>query len=128
MFRQEDSWTRTYNLRSNDTKRTPGIYRFRTVQRFPAISGASWDKAWIWCKPADWSKTGEWRYRYNQCAYGSLSDIITYPIDVPPKVQLTKVQLLDAILKELASKGFGDGEQADFWAEMTDLQKAKIIR
>ena len=59
---------------------------------------------------------------------GSLSDIITYPIDVPPEVQLTKVQLLDAILKELASEGFGDGEQADFWAEMTDLQKAKIIR
>ena len=54
---------------------------------------------------------------------GSLGDIITYPIDVPPEVQL-----LDAILKELAYEGFGDGEQADFWAEMTDLQKAKIIR
>ncbi len=59
---------------------------------------------------------------------GSFGDILTYPIDVPPELQITKIQLLDAILKELASPGFGDGEQADFWDDFDNLQKAKIIR
>ena len=56
---------------------------------------------------------------------GSLGDIVTYPIDVDPDLNVTKVQLLDAILKEMSSGGFDDGE---FWNEMTNLQKAKIIR
>jgi len=59
---------------------------------------------------------------------GSLGDILAYPIDVPPELQITKVQLLDAILKELATPGFGDSEQADFWDDFDNLQKAKIIR
>jgi len=59
---------------------------------------------------------------------GSLGDILAYPIDVPPELQITKVQLLDAILKELSSGGFGDAEQAGFWDDMTNLQKARIIR
>ena len=37
---------------------------------------------------------------------GSLGDIITYPIDVDPDLNLSKVQLLDAILHELSSNGF----------------------
>ena len=56
---------------------------------------------------------------------GSLGDIVNYPIDVDPDLQVTKIQLLDAILKEMSSGGFDDG---DFWNEMTNLQKAKIIR
>lgn len=59
---------------------------------------------------------------------GSLADILAYPIDVPPELQITKVQLLDAILKELATPGFGDSEQADFWDDFDNLQKAIIIR
>ena len=59
---------------------------------------------------------------------GSLGDIITYPIDVDPELKVSKVQLLDTILKEIASDGFSDSEQSDFWTEMTNLQKAKKIR
>ena len=64
---------------------------------------------------------------------GSLGDIITYPIDVDPdlnisKVQLLKVQLLDAILHELSSNGFSDSEKSDFWDDFDNLQKAKIVR
>ena len=59
---------------------------------------------------------------------GSLADIVTYPIDISPDLNISKVQLLDAILKEIASGGYDDSEQTDFWNEMTNLQKAKIIR
>lgn len=59
---------------------------------------------------------------------GSLGDILTYTIDVAPDLQITKVQLLDAILKEMSTDGFGDGEQADFWDDFDNPQKAKIIR
>lgn len=59
---------------------------------------------------------------------GSLGDIITYPIDIDPELKVSKIQLLDAILKEMSSDGFSDSEQSDFWTEMTNLQKAKIIR
>ena len=59
---------------------------------------------------------------------GSLGDILTYPIDVVPELQISKVQLLDAILKEISSHGFSESEEADFWNDMTNLQKAKIIR
>ena len=34
----------------------------------------------------------------------------------------------DAILRELSADGFTDAEQNSFWAEMTNLQKAKIVR
>ena len=59
---------------------------------------------------------------------GSLGDVITYRIDVNPKLKLTKIQLLDAILKELSTEGFNETDQSDYWTEMTNLQKAKIIR
>lgn len=59
---------------------------------------------------------------------GSLGDIVTYHIDVAPDLQITKTQLLDAILNELSRVGFNESEQSDFWDEMTNLQKAKVIR
>lgn len=59
---------------------------------------------------------------------GSLGDIITYPIDVAPELQVSKSQLLDAILHEMSANGYDDGEQSDFWNDMTNLQKAKIVR
>ena len=59
---------------------------------------------------------------------GSLSDILTYPIDVEPDLNLSKVQLLDAILHELSSNGFSDSDESAFWDEFDNLQKAKIIR
>jgi len=69
---------------------------------------------------------------------GSLADIVTYAIDVAPELNITKVlgrtkrqsraQLLDAILKEIASGGYDDSEQTDFWNDFDNLQKAKIIR
>ncbi|MBQ7427538.1 MAG: hypothetical protein IJV20_09875 [Prevotella sp.] len=59
---------------------------------------------------------------------GSLGDIVTYPIDVEPDLNISKVQLLDAILHELSSNGFSESEEADFWSDFDNLQKAKIIR
>ena len=62
------------------------------------------------------------------CHVGSLGDILTYPIDVAPELNISKVQLLDAILHELSSDGFTDEEQDEFWNDFDNLQKAKIIR
>lgn len=59
---------------------------------------------------------------------GSLGDVLTYQIDVAPDLMVTKMQLLNAILKEMSSGGFSDSEQSEFWNDMDDLQKAKIIR
>ena len=59
---------------------------------------------------------------------GSIGDIVTYPIDVDPDLQVTKIQLLDAILAEMTSQNYGEAEQSEFWNDMTNLQKAKIIR
>ena len=59
---------------------------------------------------------------------GSLGDILTYPIDVDPDLQVTKMQLLDEILREMSSNTFSDEEQAEFWDDFDNLQKAKIIR
>ena len=59
---------------------------------------------------------------------GSMGDIITYPIDVDPDLNISKVQLLDAILHELSSNGFSDSEVSDFWDDFDNLQKAKIVR
>ena len=59
---------------------------------------------------------------------GSLGDIVTYPIDVDPDLQVTKIQLLDAILTEMTSQHDDETEQSEFWNDMTNLQKAKIIR
>ena len=59
---------------------------------------------------------------------GSMGDIITYPIDVDPDLNISKVQLLDAILHELSSNGFSDSGASDFWSDFDNLQKAKIIR
>ena len=62
------------------------------------------------------------------CHVGSLGDILTYPIDVTHDLNISKVQLLDAILHELSSDGFTDEEQAEFWDDFDNLQKAKIVR
>ena len=59
---------------------------------------------------------------------GCLGDILTYQIDVVPDLQVTKMQLLDEILKEMSSNTFSDEEQAEFWDDFDNLQKAKIIR
>ena len=71
---------------------------------------------------------------------GSLGDILTYQIDVAPDLQVTKMQLLDEILKEMSSNAFSDEEQAEFWddfdrsatigdaCQSKNLQKAKIVR
>ena len=59
---------------------------------------------------------------------GSLGDIITYPIDVAPDLNISKVQLLDAIFHELSSNGFSDSDESAFWDDFDNLQKAKIIR
>ena len=42
---------------------------------------------------------------------GSLGDIVTYPIDVDPDLQVTKIQLLDAILAEMTSQHYDEAEQ-----------------
>ena len=59
---------------------------------------------------------------------GSLGDILTYPIDVEPDLNISKSQLLDAILHELSSNGFSESEESDFWSDFDNLQKAKIVR
>ena len=59
---------------------------------------------------------------------GSLGDILTYQIDVAPDLQVTKMQLLDAILHELSSDGFSDSDESAFWDDFDNLQKAKIVR
>ena len=59
---------------------------------------------------------------------GSLGDILTYPIDVEPDLNISKVLLLDAILHELSSDGFSDSDESAFWDDFDNLQKAKIVR
>ena len=59
---------------------------------------------------------------------GSLGDIITYPIDVDPDLNISKVLLLDAIFHELSSNGLSDSDESAFWDDFDNLQKAKIIR
>ena len=56
---------------------------------------------------------------------GSLGDIVACPIDVAPDLQVTKMQLLDAILKEMSHEGFTETDADDFWDDMMDLRKAK---
>lgn len=62
------------------------------------------------------------------CDYSILGDILTYPIDVDPDLDISKIQLMDAVLKELSSDGFTESEASDFWNDFDNLQKAKIIR
>ena len=59
---------------------------------------------------------------------GSLGDILTYQIDVAPDLNISKVQLLDAILHELSTDGFSESDESDFWDDFDNLQKAKIVR
>ena len=59
---------------------------------------------------------------------GSLGDIVACPIDVAPDLQVTKMQLLDAILKEMSHEGFTETDADDFWDDMMDLRKTKNIR
>ena len=59
---------------------------------------------------------------------GSLGDILTYVVDVAPELNISKVQLLDAILQEMSKGGFSEDEESAFWDDFDNLQKAKIIR
>ena len=59
---------------------------------------------------------------------GSLGDIVACPVEVAPDLQVTKMQLLDAILKEMSHEGFTETDADDFWDDMMDLRKAKNIR
>ena len=43
-------------------------------------------------------------------------------------MNVSKVQLLDAILHELSSDSFGDSDESAFWDDFDNLQKAKILR
>ena len=56
---------------------------------------------------------------------GSMGDILTYPIDVEPDLNISKVQLLDAILHELSTNGFSESEESDFWSDFDNLQKQR---
>ena len=46
---------------------------------------------------------------------GSLGDILTYVIEVTPELNISKVQLLDAILKEMSKESVSEQEGAVFW-------------
>ena len=59
---------------------------------------------------------------------GSLGDILTYQIDVAPDLNISKIQLLDAILHELSIDGFSESDESEFWDAFDNLQKAKIVR
>ena len=59
---------------------------------------------------------------------GSLGDILTYVIEVTPELNISKLQLLDAILQEMSKGGFSEDEESAFWDDFDNLQKAKIIR
>ncbi len=59
---------------------------------------------------------------------GSLGDMLAARINIIPELQVTKTQLLDAILKEMSHEGFSDTDADDFWDDMMDLRKAKNIR
>ena len=59
---------------------------------------------------------------------GSLGDIVASPIDVATDLQVTKMQLMDAILKEMSHEGFTETDADDFWDDMMDLRKTKNIR
>ena len=45
---------------------------------------------------------------------GSLGDVVTYRIDVDPELKVSKIQLLNAILKEMSTEGFNETAQSDF--------------
>ena len=59
---------------------------------------------------------------------GSLGDIVASPIDVAEGLNLTDNELLKAILDEMTNEGFTDADADAFWDDMSDLQKAKIVR
>jgi hypothetical protein len=59
---------------------------------------------------------------------GSLGDIVTYPVDIESDLNISKEQLLDAILQELSNDGFSDSDESAFWDDFDNLQKAKIVR
>jgi hypothetical protein len=59
---------------------------------------------------------------------GSHGDIVASPIDVADETYLTDKELLKAILDEMSNEGFTEADADVFWDDMTDLQKAKIVR
>ena len=59
---------------------------------------------------------------------GSLGDRLMYKIDVDPDLNISNVQLLGAILKEMARDGFDEADNNEYWNDFDNLQKAKLLR
>ena len=57
---------------------------------------------------------------------GSFGDIVACPVDVAPDLQITKMQLLDAILKEMFHEGFTETDADDFWDYPIDPSTARL--
>ena len=55
------------------------------------------------------------RLKITNTHIGSLGDILTYVIEVTPDLNISKVQLLDAILKEMSKESVSEQEGAVFW-------------
>ena len=53
---------------------------------------------------------------------------LPFPTCMSVDLQVTKMQLLDAILNEMSHEGFTETDADDFWDDMMDLRKAKNIR
>lgn len=59
---------------------------------------------------------------------GSIGDIITYNIAIEQGVDISNDQLLYAIIKEMSRNGFNESDSQEFWNEMDNLQRAKLLR
>ncbi|MBO4851705.1 MAG: hypothetical protein J5529_12525 [Prevotella sp.] len=59
---------------------------------------------------------------------GSPGDILASPIDVSEDLKLSGDELLKAILDAMTHKGFTEADSEMFWDDMTNLQKARIVR
>lgn len=59
---------------------------------------------------------------------GSLGDIVTYNIAIEQGVDISNEQLLYAIIQEMSRNGFNESDNQEFWNEMDNLQKAKLLR
>jgi len=59
---------------------------------------------------------------------GTLGDILAGILDIAPDVMIPNEQLLLEILKEMSREGFTETDEADYWNEMKDISKARIIR
>ncbi len=59
---------------------------------------------------------------------GSPGDIVASRIVVRSDSQITDEQLLDAILEEMSQVGFSEADSDEFWDDMMDLRKARVVR